>query len=48
MTRITVLSLTLLALAVFGRYRFRARLPREAGYPFAGRTRTVAVTVRGR
>ena len=30
-------------------YRFRARLPREAGYPFAtGRTRTVAVTVRGR
>ena len=31
------------------RYRFRARLPREAGYPFAtGHSRTIAVTVRGR
>ena len=31
------------------RYRFRARLPAEAGYPFeTGRTRTVQVRVRGR
>jgi hypothetical protein len=31
------------------RYRFRARLPAEAGYPFeAGRTRAVVVRVRGR
>jgi hypothetical protein len=31
------------------RYRFRALLPPEAGYPFErGRSRTVAVTVRGR
>ena len=31
------------------RYRFRARLPREANFPFAtGRTRAVSVTVRGR
>lgn len=31
------------------RYRFRARLPREASYPFAGSaTRSVRVTVRGR
>jgi hypothetical protein len=31
------------------RYRFRARLPREAGYPFAtGTTKTITVTVRGR
>jgi hypothetical protein len=31
------------------RYRFRARLPAEAGYPFeAGRTPAVAVRVRGR
>jgi hypothetical protein len=30
------------------RYNFRARLPREAGYPFqSGRSRTVAVRVRG-
>ena len=30
-------------------YRFRARLPREAGYPYAtGATRTITVTVRGR
>jgi hypothetical protein len=31
------------------RYRFRAQLPAETGYPFeAGRTRPVAVVVRGR
>lgn len=31
------------------RYRFRARLPKQAGYPYeAGRTRTVRVRVRGR
>ena len=31
------------------RYRFRARLPKEASYPFeTGRTRAVGVTVRGR
>jgi hypothetical protein len=31
------------------RYRFRARLPREAAYPFAtGRTGSIGVTVRGR
>lgn len=31
------------------RYRFRARLPREAAYPFAtGKTRSLGVTVRGR
>ena len=30
------------------RYRFRARLPREAGYPFAtGRSRSLTVRVRG-
>jgi hypothetical protein len=31
------------------RYRFRARLPAEAGYPFeTGLTRPVRITVRGR
>lgn len=31
------------------RYRFRARLPHEAGYPFAdGTSRTIQVQVRGR
>ncbi len=31
------------------RYRFRARLPKQAGYPYeAGRTRTASVTVNGR
>jgi hypothetical protein len=31
------------------RYRFRARLPKQAGYPYeTGRTRTVAVRVQGR
>lgn len=30
------------------RYRFRARFPREGGFPFAtGRSRAVGVTVRG-
>ena len=30
------------------RYRFRARLPKEQGYPYeAGRTRTLGVSVRG-
>jgi hypothetical protein len=30
------------------RYRFRARFPREGGFPFAtGATRAVVVTVRG-